>query len=312
MRSVAAPDANQTAGPREGDGEQLARVLSGDLRCIRCGYDLGGLSVRSGCPECGTPVVATVLSVVDPLASELRPLSRPRVVSASLIAIVGGAFAALVLVWLARGMELAEAMGHGLGRPQWMAVGSTVLLAASVVATLGVVHPHEGFDRRKSLAAGLGVLLLVPAAYYHGMIQIVHDAFRGSGMFDPSGMGDTRLLWRGGICLASGCAVLLLRPSVRSLLARSVVLRTGSRARQPLLPISVALFVVAGADGLTLAARRASGAVDQVVSMAGPFLVGLAGVMLLMALAGLLRDVIKLAPVLLRPAPGPGEVIGHG
>lgn len=312
MRSVAESDTIQTDLPPGSDGEQLARVLSGDLRCIRCGYDLSGLSVRVGCPECGTPVVATVLSVVDPMASELRPLRRPRAVALSLVLFVAGALAAVVLVWLARGMELAEAMGSGFGRPAWMAVGSTLLLAVSAIAGIGIVHPHAGLGWRRPVAAGAGVLLLVPAVYFHGLIQITYDQMRGSGMFDGSGMGDTRVLWRGGIALAAGLAVLLVRPNVRALLARSVVLRTGGRARQPLLPIAVALFVIAMSDGLTLAARRTGGALDEAVSTVGPFVVGLASVMLLLGLIGLLRDVIKLAPVLLRPAPGPSEVIGHG
>jgi hypothetical protein len=38
-----------------GTGTDAGIVLSGDVRCPRCGYALGGLSTAMRCPECGAP-----------------------------------------------------------------------------------------------------------------------------------------------------------------------------------------------------------------------------------------------------------------
>src|SRR5690606_27754218 len=73
------------AGPSSerpvGSGPVIARQLKGDLLCIGCGYNLRGLSIREMCPECGIPVRATILGVIDPMADELAPIPRPRLVA---------------------------------------------------------------------------------------------------------------------------------------------------------------------------------------------------------------------------------------
>src|SRR5262245_48877512 len=79
--------------------EAIARELTGDLPCVRCRYNLRGLSVRAPCPECGTPVRATLLAVVDPFAGELQPVSRPRLIVAGLIAWSLGGFGSALCVW---------------------------------------------------------------------------------------------------------------------------------------------------------------------------------------------------------------------
>lgn len=287
-------------------------MLSGELSCIRCGYALQGLSVREACPECGTPVVATVLSAVDPLASELQPVARPRVIAIGLFGMVGLALASVLVVGMARGMELLETVGVGLGRPAWMALASVVLLVGSAMLSLVVVSPHRGISTwRRALAAG-GVVLLAVSAGLHSLVQLRLDMALGSGMFDQSGMADERIMFRGLGAVLAGAAVLMVRPNVRELLARSVVLRTGRRARQPLMPIAMALFVIAGVDAATLIARGLVGGIDHVVETVAVFAVGLSGVMVVIGLIGLLWDLRRLAPVLAKPGPTAGEVLTDG
>jgi len=64
-------------------------VIARDLPCRSCGYDLRGVRFDHECPECGEPVEATVRAAVDPLASGLPVLSRPRQVGAALIWLLG-------------------------------------------------------------------------------------------------------------------------------------------------------------------------------------------------------------------------------
>src|SRR5436190_23878239 len=77
-----------------GTGSALGRQLRGDLPCVACGYNLKGLSIRSVCPECGTPVRATILSVVDPHAAELTPIRLPALVALGLLFCAAGALGA--------------------------------------------------------------------------------------------------------------------------------------------------------------------------------------------------------------------------
>jgi hypothetical protein len=60
-------------------------VIALDLPCRTCGYDLRGVRFDHECPECGEMVENTVRAAVDPLASGLPTLSRPRSVGAALI-----------------------------------------------------------------------------------------------------------------------------------------------------------------------------------------------------------------------------------
>src|SRR5215831_18001819 len=92
-------------GPESERAVDLARELGGDLPCAACRYNLRGLSVRSVCPECGTPVRATILFTVDPYASVLRPITWPRATAAGLILWSMGALGAAVLTWVLRGAD---------------------------------------------------------------------------------------------------------------------------------------------------------------------------------------------------------------
>ena len=82
---------SETGQQHTGDGSPrawasvLASELTGDLPCVRCGYNLRGLSIREHCPECDAPVRATILALVDPRASELKPLRRPRLTGWGLV-----------------------------------------------------------------------------------------------------------------------------------------------------------------------------------------------------------------------------------
>src|SRR6185295_10238912 len=83
-------------------GPRLALELTGDLPCVRCKYNLRGLTVKGMCPECGTSVRTTILAKIDPLAKELRPLHFPRLTSLGLIVWAWSALAAALCNWALR------------------------------------------------------------------------------------------------------------------------------------------------------------------------------------------------------------------
>ena len=83
-------------------GSGLAMLLTGDLPCIGCGYDIRGLSVLSQCPECGLAVRATVLHRVDPSAEALRPMPTPRLTSLGIVAWTGFGLLTAIMLWAPR------------------------------------------------------------------------------------------------------------------------------------------------------------------------------------------------------------------
>src|SRR5581483_4291904 len=101
-------DANGLPGPSAAPPVPvvLGRELGGDLHCVVCSYNLRGLSIRAICPECGTAVRATILSVVDPHASILRPITFPRLTAAGVILWAAGAVAVAMMAWLPQAADL--------------------------------------------------------------------------------------------------------------------------------------------------------------------------------------------------------------
>lgn len=287
----------------------LAEGLTGDIRCIRCGYNQRGLSVRTTCPECGTPVLATVLAVVDPQASELQPLRRPVVTAAGLLATCVGTFLAALAVWLARLPELAAMVGWDTARFAWAGWVSAASLAVAGVGAFALIDLHTGVTSRQRATSALGVALFLPLVLIHAHIHLDLDSARGAGFFSSDGMSTERLAWRlagGGIAAA---IVLLLRPSTRLLAARSLVVRAGRVDRQSMYALAGALGVAAIGDVLGLMAHVLVGGAADLAQVASTFMIGVGSALFTLGLAGLVRDAVRLAPVILEPAIAPADIL---
>jgi hypothetical protein len=141
--------------------QDLALELTGGMPCVRCGYDLRGLSVRSVCPECGTPIRATILARVDPRARELQPVHTPRLTAGLLVVWSVSALAAAVFAWVPRVVEALNRLEYGIEPPRWAPLAVAGLVAWSMGGAVGLVRPQRSIALRdRALAIGAWLLYL--------------------------------------------------------------------------------------------------------------------------------------------------------
>ncbi len=86
--------------------------MDGSLLCARCEYDLRTLDVGGVCPECATPIAASVAAAADPLHAVRRQLRRACTVL--LVAVVIRLTLACALVTLYVSTGRAQHMARGL------------------------------------------------------------------------------------------------------------------------------------------------------------------------------------------------------
>ncbi len=305
------PSAPEPSPPLDGDaaiarapgGERLERTLRERFTCARCRYDLGGLSIRDVCPECGLPIRATLLAVVDPAAKEFRPLRYPRVIASGLLLWSGGALVSALCVWAVRGMEVLRTQ-HGVAIDPWGAsVGAVLALLLSGIGALVLIHPHAGLPRWHRLMAVLGVSCYVPMVWLMAQILLVGDRGLPAAFFAAGGMPLDRVVGRLGFGVAAIGAVLALRLHAQALAARSLLLRSGRVGRQTMLAVGGAFGVawlgdvahlVGRVGGLGPGAEDFAGAAGTVLIVSGSMLVTL-------GLAGVALDTVRLFPALVRP-----------
>jgi len=291
-------------------GARLAGELGGDLACIRCAYPLRGLSIRVECPECGLPVLTTILSVVDPHAEELQPIEHPRLIAGGLIACAAGALVASVLTWVLRVSDLSGVLGLGWWRPPWAAPGAAVALAVSGLGALALVRPHARTPVHESSLAAVGVVLYAPLVWVYWRINLVVDARSPGLAVELDSPSPERFMLRVVFMVIAALVLVTLRPSARSLASRSLVVRTGRVDRQPMLAIALVLLIGASADALMLLCFGVPGTTREVLLAADALIVAATSVLVTVGLVGLLQDAMRLAPVLATPTPSPRQVLG--
>lgn len=292
-----------------GDTEQaIARQLTGELYCIGCGYNLRGLSIRSNCSECGIPVRATILGIVDPKADELVPLIAPRLVALGLNAWSIGAMLAVAMIWVHRILELfRDVFTIGL-TPIWVSWIGLGGLVISMFGAFTILRPHRAVPRGEVLRAALGVSFYAPLMYVYSTIYIRHDMLVPSPVFNPGdsivGRSILRVLM---FALVTGI-IWGLRPQAVGLAVRSVVVRTGRVDRQSLIAVLVALGIAAFGDLIHIVGAFVPLGFDDVLSIVSLVVIALGSVLFTVGMVNICIDTLRLYPVLVRPGVGLSDI----
>lgn len=305
--------------PKEPDGEggpgpiarALARELTGSLRCASCGYHLEGLSVRDRCPECGLAVQATLLSLVDPHAQELQPIPHPRLVGVGLLVWAGGVVVAVCLGWAV----WLGGMFDGFLSPIWqnrMVLTGAVLTGVAGVGSIALIRPHGGIARPQVIAAAIATVLhFVTIRIWLDLGSVAtaspHSTLLGAwtGNAEPAPWRSERLVaW-----LLLAAIVLLIRPNLRTLAARSFLLRAARVDRQTMLAVSVSLLVAAAGDLIALVAPALVSGARGTLLLLGEVLVAMGAALMTVGLFGILIDTVRLLPSVLRRPLGYRDVL---
>lgn len=299
------PESRSLPGaPAEGESSsratpQLAE-LGGDLRCIRCGYNLRGLSIMGTCPECNTPIRATLLYAVDPRADELQPIRRPKVLATALVLWSAGAFLAAVCVWGLRIADLGDAARLG-GHADLIRMGAAFFLALSGLGAVALIHPHRGINLHGRVLAAIAVVLYVPLVY---LTHVLHARF------DPTHLAPYTNLQqadesRSVLRLATSAIILgilvCVRPNARVLAQRSVIMRKGGTNRQILLGLGGAVMLTMVGDLLHIGSRAMNEPVGGPIFLAGNGLIIAGSLLITFGLASALVDTLRLRRVILDP-----------
>jgi hypothetical protein len=289
----------------------LGRELEGDLPCVVCGYNLRGLSIRSMCPECGAGVRATILSVVDPQASELRPIDFPRLTAAGVVLWAAGAVAVAMMSWLPQAADALRFLGvHGVNRPS-AALGVLLGVCTSGLGSIALIRPHTGIPAIRSVCAAIATLVYIPLAIALWRYHTISDMMGGQHYL--TGWSPTpeaaRSLALGAACIAT--IVLLDRPSARVLVARSLVMRTGRVDRQTLWAMGLAACVLGvGALVGTVTSKWPAG--REMIRALGIGLIALSSLLLSIGAIGSLLDCVRIAGAILIPKMTVRQVIREG
>lgn len=287
------------ADPARAEGH-LGRELGGDLPCVVCGYNLRGLSIRGVCPECGAGVRATILAVVDPQANVLQPIPRPRIVAASLLLWSIAGLGASVVCWIPHFTESLSRFAGPLSVPttESLLIG---LIAAAMVGAAGLIRPHAGIPRWYTLASIVAVVLHAPLAW-----ALVRLHAMG---WPPTRLGTRWVL----VAMGSLAAIfLLMRPTLRLLVARSLLLRSGRVDRQTLFGMAGAAAVVALGQVSLWWSIEGSPAGIIAARILGVTMLVTGGALLTLGLFGCVVDSARIARAILRPLPTLREVLRGG
>lgn len=298
--------------PRNPDApSRLAWSLEGELPCIGCRYNLRGLSIRGRCPECGIAIRATILAVVDPRAKEFEPLRHPSLTSAGMVTWACAGVGAVALTWWIRLNDYIGPTGAPATHDRFVAALATALLLLSGIAALTLVRPHARIERWQVAMAIVGVAAYLPLAYLYWQLHGVMDTRLSPPYLEESGVRPWRIAMRLGIITSAVTVLIGLRPVARAMAARSLVIRMGRVDRQTILAMVAALAVAAAGDLLQLASLPLRGDAADIVRQAGVFLVATGSALCTIGIIGVLIDVLRIAPVLVRPPPTLGALLGR-
>lgn len=291
-----------------GTDSVIARQLTGTLKCISCGYDLHGLSIRAECPECGVPVRATILGIVDPHADELAPLSFPRMSAVGLNLWSFGALLSVSMVWALRAVELLRDMGVGTWGPAVFAWTGLVGLSGSMLGALTLIRPHRAVSAGGMARCALGVSMYFALISVYYAIYLGHDIQAPSPLFDPGGDATARSALRLLVFVLVSGIILGIRPAAVGLAVRSVIVRTGRVDRQSMLALLSALGIAALGDVLSIVSEHAPAAARDVLEIIALVVISLGSILFTVGLVNICIDTLRLYPVIRRPGVGLGDI----
>jgi len=271
-----------------GPDASIVRRLTGSIACIRCGYDLKGLSVRVECPECGAPVLASLLAVIDPKAHELARVRRPRALTVGL--------ASWGVGWtLAIGAAGAWVMIDAFADPRAVAPANVFVaiaitgLVALALGSLPIIRPLENMSLRAARAGAWASALQVALAMVALAALLIPAIGASTHEFRPAALA------------AGGCAILLARGNLRRLESRSLIFRRGEIARQRMLPIALSMLVMAGVALLGAICVRISTRFEAPARILESTVFSVGFALCLIGFVGVLRDILKVLPSVRTP-----------
>lgn len=292
----------------------LGARLGGALPCVTCGYNLQSISILGVCPECGTAVRATILSVVDPLASELQPIRRPWLVAAGLLlwplaalgaAMLGAGVVGSLVIRTWQDMPAAQVASEVT---RWLIA---LLVWVSGVAILLFSRPHDGVRRSETLRAVAGALL---TAVLGGVVLVIAEmglvgragaTFTAGELWDPPERAFYRLVAVGLVVAILFC----VRPVARILVARSLAIRTGRVDRQTLEAMAGASLVIAGGDLIGLLATALGRPWSEPLWTMGAALMLLGGLLFTIGLVSTTVDCVRIARSIIAPGPSLRQIL---
>lgn len=277
------------------------------MPCIRCGYNLKGLTIRGMCSECGLSVRTTLLAKIDPMAKELRPIRYPRLTAVGLIVWSAAGLLSALCVWALRIGDLVGSL-HPLTGLRWAVV---VFAAMSGVAAAVLVRPYPGLPRMYSILAAVGVLAYAPLCWVLARLHVSYDALAGAAYGAGAAITTHRILMRLGIVLLLIVILVALRLNARQLAARWLLMRVGAVDRQTILVLVGVLGLAAVGDGTVLAAAWFHGGVADSVRLVGGVLIQIGSVLFTIGLAGITVDSWRLWDVIAHPPVAIDDVLGE-
>jgi hypothetical protein len=283
----------------------IARQLTGELYCIGCGYNLRGLSIRSNCSECGIPVRATILGIVDPHADELSPLIAPRMTAIGLNAWSYGAMIAVAMIWVLRISDLIENVtgsGWSMALIPWIGIGG---LAVSMLGGLTMIRPHRMVGRLEAVRSAMSVSLYGPLIFVYLTLYHQEQSANPSQFFQLSLNGAAL---RVVMFLLIAGIIWGLRPQAVGLAIRSVVVRTGRVDRQSLVAVLTALGIAAVGDVIMIASLFFGPGIGDVLTITSFVVIVLGSVLFSVGLINICIDTARLYPILVRPGVGLGDI----
>lgn len=297
------------APPHQSDsGEAIARQLTGQLHCIGCGYNLHGLSIRSNCSECGIPVRATILGIVDPHADELSSLFKPLLTAIGLNLWSIGAMIAVLMIWVLRCAEVLREFAGTTWTPTlapWIGLGG---LGVSLIGALTLIRPHKQINRMEAIRTAIGVSLYAPLMVVYNSVYLGYDAVSPSPMLDPGSSTVERSVLRIAIFIIAAGIIWSIRPQAVGLAVRSVVVRTGRVDRQSLLAVLASLGVAAFGDIIHVLGSLIAFGFDDVLSIVSIAVIALGSALFSVGMINICLDTIRLYPILKRPGVGLSDI----
>ncbi len=252
---------------------------------------------------------ATLLACVDPMAEELRPLRRPRLVAAGMIVWSWAAVAAALTVWAVRLDDVARLWSSPVLDTGWALNAGLFFIALSGLASLVLICPVRGVCLEGRFRALFAALLYAPLLYVHFKLHGEYDRIVGSPFFTSEGLDVGRSLLRLAENLLIVLIVLGLRDNAVSLAQRSIVMRTGRVDTQPMTALVSTLVLASVGDVLRLALPDLGGVPGDLLTTFEQIIIAVGSFLFTLGLFGVGVDTFRLRRVLVRPAPGLVDIL---